>query len=278
MPAVYIIFVKKYMQNANIKCGLTEKLLGVYDDTNEVQAYVWYEDNFVHDEYQHAHQRYQLTYVEQGYQYLHVDNCIYLVPQYHIAWIPSGQQHATTSTAKDINLKVLLYKEVPADSFYDQVHIFPAPTVLREMLQYATKWNRVIETELEKEQFLQAILMSLKSFCEENQSLQLPIPTDHRLIPVCTYINEHLTSTLDLDELASISTMSVRNLQRLFKLETGITLQKYLQIIRILKSIELIDTREFTLSEVAFKVGYKSLVAFRNSYFDIVKVYPKIKK
>ncbi|MDM1348029.1 helix-turn-helix transcriptional regulator [Myroides marinus] len=266
------------MQNANIKCGLTEKLLGVYEDTTEVQAYVWYENNYVHDEYQHAHQRYQLTYVEQGYQYLHVDHCIYLVPQYHIAWIPSGQQHATTSTAKNINLKVLLYRDVPKDEFYERVHIFSAPTVLREMLQYASKWNRMVGNEEEKEQFLQAILVSLKSFCDENQSLQLPVPVDHRLVPVCAYINEHFTSNLDLDELALKSTMSVRNLQRLFKQETGITLQKYLQIFRILKSIELLDTGELTLSEIAYKIGYKSLVAFRNSYFDIMKVYPKVKK
>jgi transcriptional regulator GlxA family with amidase domain len=41
---------------------------------------------------------------------------------------------------------------------------------------------------------------------------------------------------------AAKAQMSVRSLQRIFKNETGITLQKYLQLTRILKSIELIDT------------------------------------
>lgn len=266
------------MQNDIVKCGLTEKLNGVFEDTNEVQAYVWYEGNFVHDEYQHAHQRYQLTYIEQGYQYLQVDHCKYLIPQHYIAWIPSGQRHATTTTAKDINLKVVLYKQVPDEDFYNQVHVFPAPTVLREMLQYAAKWNRLVVEDTEKEQFLKAILISLKYFCDENQSLQVPVPTDHRLVPVCAFINEHYTDHLDLDELANRSNMSVRNLQRLFKQETGLTLQKYLQIIRVLKSIELLDTNEYTLSEVAFKIGYKSLAAFRSSYLDIMKVSPKVNK
>lgn len=266
------------MQNDIVKCGLTEKLNGVFEDTTAVQAYVWYEDNFVHDEYQHAHQRYQLTYVEQGYQYLQVDNCKYLIPQHYIAWIPSGQRHATTTTAQQINLKVLLYKEVPQDPFYEQMHVFPAPIVLREMLQYAVKWNRLVEDETEKEQFLQAILVSLKYFCDEDQSLQVPVPTDSRLIPVCAHINANFTSNLDLVELANLSNMSVRNLQRLFKQETGLTLQKYLQIIRILKSIELLDMKEYTLSEIAYQIGYKSLAAFRSSYLDIMKVYPKVKK
>ena len=266
------------MYNDNVKCGLTEKINGVYEDTHNLQAYVWYEDNFLHDEYPHAHQRYQLTYVEQGYQYLHIDDRIYLIPQHHVVWIPSGQHHATTSTATDVNLKVLLYKDIPKEAFYEQVHVFPAPTVLREMLHYASKWNRSVELDVEKEQFLQAILVSLKYFCEENESLQIPIPSDLRLKPVCAYINKQYEVGLDLEELATLSTMSVRNLQRLFKQETGLTLQKYLQLIRILKSIELLDTKAFTLSEIAFKIGYKSLTAFRSSYLEIMKAYPKVKK
>jgi AraC-like DNA-binding protein len=72
--------------------------------------------------------------------------------------------------------------------------------------------------------------------------------------------------------------MSVRSLQRIFKNETGITLQKYLQLTRILKSIELIDTKQYTLSEIAYKVGYQSLSAFTSSYFAVMKAKPKSHK
>lgn len=266
------------MRNANFKCGLIEKLEGVFEDTNTIQAYVWYEDNFVHDEYQHSHKRYQLTYVEQGYQYIQFGNNKYLIPQHYIAWIPSDQLHATTTTSKNINLKVVLYKEVPSDEFYEKFHVFPAPTLLKEMLDYATKWNKLIENETEKEQFLHTILICLKNFCNENQALQIPIPRDNRLTNLALYINKNLASPLNLDDLANLSNMSIRNLQRLFKQETGLTLQKYLQLVRILKSIELLDTNEYTLSEIAYLIGYKSLAAFRTSYFTIMKVYPKHKK
>lgn len=266
------------MQNDTIKCGLTEQKQGVYQDSFDVQAYVWYEEDYTPDTYQHTHERYQLSYVEHGYQYLQIDQCICLVPQYHVIWIPANQLHTTTSTSKDINLKVVLYKEVPEDEFYQRVHIFPAPLVLREMLHYASKWNRLVDSSVEQDQFLQAVLVSLKSFCEENQSLQIPIPSDYRLKAVCDAIHAQYAYSLNLDELATLATMSVRNLQRIFRQETGITLQKYLQLVRILKSIELIDSGEFTLSEVGFHVGYQSLAAFRKSYYDIMKVYPKVKK
>nr|WP_228372436.1 AraC family transcriptional regulator [Chryseobacterium daeguense] len=102
------------------------------------------------------------------------------------------------------------------------------------------------------------------------------MPSDERLIPVCNSINSNFRYNLDIENLAEKAKMSVRSLQRIFKNETGITLQKYLQLTRILKSIELIDTRQYTLSEIAYMVGYQSLSAFSLSYFSVMKSKPKI--
>ncbi|WP_435525951.1 helix-turn-helix domain-containing protein, partial [Chryseobacterium indoltheticum] len=63
----------------------------------------------------------------------------------------------------------------------------------------------------------------------------------------------------------------------IFLKETGISIKKYAQLIKILKSIELIDSNQFTLSEIAYKVGYKSLSAFTSSYQAIMNMKPKSK-
>ncbi|MNT87183.1 HTH-type transcriptional activator RhaS [compost metagenome] len=78
--------------------------------------------------------------------------------------------------------------------------------------------------------------------------------------------------------LARKAAMSARSLQRIFKAETGITVQKYHQLIRILKSIEMIDQKKFTLTEIAYMVGYKSLSAFTSSYQAIMKDGPRAMK
>lgn len=173
---------------------------------------------------------------------------------------------------------LILFQSVPDHDFFKQVHLFPAPKVLKEMLLYASKWNKRLYDEEEKDIFLQAMLTSLPSFCNENNALQIPIPTDSRLIPVCNTININYPYHLDMENLADVAKMSVRNLQRTFKQETGITIQKYMQLIRILKSIAYLDTNQYTLSEIAFKVGYKSLSAFTASYFAIMKTKPRLKK
>ncbi|WET50859.1 AraC family transcriptional regulator [Chryseobacterium indologenes] len=259
-----------------MKCGLVEKRRGEFDDEIGIAAYVWYEKDWTHDDYDHIHQRYQLTYVEEGYQYFHIENKIYLVPQNHLIWIPSGKRHLTQSEASTVNLMVILFKEVFDNDFYNEVHVFSAPPVLKEMLQYASKWNKLLDENEEQGYFLTALLSSLPHFCTEKEGLQIPIPVDSRLLPVCNYINKNYMEQLSIDALADISLMSIRSLQRIFKRETGITVQKYMQLIRILKSIELINTGQYTLSQIALMIGYKSLSAFTTSYYGIMKEKAKM--
>ncbi|MCJ7936118.1 MAG: AraC family transcriptional regulator [Chryseobacterium sp.] len=261
-----------------MKCGLIEKAERQFVDTIEKEAYVWCEKDWKHDDHEHVHNRAQLTFVEEGYQYFHIDRKIYLVPQYHVIWIPSGKAHKITSESKVVNLMVFLFKSVFEEDFYRNVQVFAVPPVLREMLLYASKWNKSLTENEEQDIFFKAILKSLPNFCRESTGLEIHVPTDIRLIPVCYEINSNFKYNLDIDLLAEKAQMSVRSLQRIFKNETGITLQKYLQLTRILKSIELIDTQQYTLSEVAYKVGYQSLSAFTASYFAVMKMKPKLNK
>lgn len=264
------------MQNDNMRCGLIEKSQSHFVDTIKKEAYIWCEKDWKHDDYEHVHNRAQLTFVEDGYQYFHIDQKIYLVPQHHVIWIPSKKAHKITSEATTVNLMVFLFKSVFEEDFYQNVHVFAVPAVLKEMLLYASKWNQSLDENEEQDIFFKAILKSLPNFCKESNGLEIPIPKDSRLIPVCNDINVNFKYNLDIDALADKAQMSVRSLQRIFKNETGITLQKYLQLTRILKSIELIDTKQYTLSEVAYKVGYQSLSAFTSSYFAVMKAKPKM--
>lgn len=266
------------MQNAKNKCSLSEEIPGYFSDSIDKEIYVWYEKNWKHDDYEHFHERSQLTFVEEGYQYFHIGQKIYLVPQNHVIWIPSSQKHRIASESETVTLMVVLFKKIPKNSFFKEVHVFPAPPVLKEMLLYASKWNKLLTEDAEQNNFMNAILTSLPNFCSENDFLQIPAPTDFRLEPVCNFINIHFNRQISIEDLAEKGNMSSRSLQRIFKSETGISLKKYIQLIRIVKSIELINSKQLTLSEIAFKVGYKSLSAFTSSYLSVMKRRPQVKK
>ncbi len=258
-----------------IKCGLKEIKEGEFTDDMETVAYIWQEEKWKHDPYLHRHSRYQLTLVQDGYQYFHIEQKIYFVPQYHVICIPSAIAHRITSDSENIRLTALLFKDSPATEFYQKVHVFRAPAVLIEMINYASKWNQDLTDDASKISFLNAILDNLPELYKENSNLEIPIPTDERLIPICHHINTHYKYDFKLDEYAEMANMSIRNLQRIFKLETGLSIQKYVQVTRILKSIELIDKNKFTLTEVAYQVGYHSLSAFLSSYKSLMQASPK---
>ncbi len=266
------------MQNDMVKCGLTEVEPGCYTDRSEKKSFVWYERNYQHDNYEHSHSHYQLTYVEDGYQYFHIENSIYLVPQNSLIWIPSGVKHRISSDSKTVNLMVLFFNDLQAEEFHKEVHVFSCPVVLREMLIYAKKWNRLNAIDKEELSFLNTIINSLPSFCNESTSLQIPVPTDKRLSKVCNEINVNYASGVDLMELASIASLSVRQMQRIFKQETGLTILKYQQLLRIVKSIELLDSGQFTQTQIATMVGYKSLHAFTSSFKLLMKKRPAVNK
>lgn len=125
---------------------------------------------------------------------------------------------------------------------------------------------------------MNALVTSLPNFCDENSALQITIPSDKRLLEVCEFINESYHENHSIEELAETANLSTRSLQRIFKQETGISVKKYIQLIKILKSVELIDSNQFTLSEIAYKIGYKSLSAFTSSYLAVMNVKPKVIK
>ncbi|WP_372483015.1 AraC family ligand binding domain-containing protein [Elizabethkingia anophelis] len=108
-------------------------------DDIEKPYFVWFEDNWVHDDELHSHQKGQLVYVESGFQYLTVEGKIYLLPQNHAAWIPSGHIHKTNSHSEKIRLMIMFFdveKDIP---FYNEVSVFLVPPVLKEMIKYAEK-------------------------------------------------------------------------------------------------------------------------------------------
>ncbi|WP_317167594.1 AraC family ligand binding domain-containing protein [Chryseobacterium sp. c4a] len=124
---VFIKFAKKHIQNDSAKCGLIEKTQSQFVDVIEKVAYIWCEKNWKHDDYEHVHNRAQLTFAEEGYQYFHIDQKIYLVPQHHVIWIPFGKAHKITSEAKTVNLRVFLFKMVFEEEFYQNIHVFAVP-------------------------------------------------------------------------------------------------------------------------------------------------------
>ncbi|WP_228376213.1 helix-turn-helix domain-containing protein [Chryseobacterium sp. BLS98] len=122
--------------------------------------------------------------------------------------------------------------------------------------------------------FLKALFNELPQFVEHSLKLHISLPADKRLSQPIGYLHNHYHEEVKIEDLSELSNLSLRSLERIFKKETGMTLSKYQQILRIIKSLELLSSGDLTISETAYEVGYKSVQAFTRSFQSVMQSRP----
>lgn len=243
-------------------------------DQVEKKGFAWHAEYWKHNNEFHHHKKAQLVYVESGYQYLYVDSCQFLLPQNHVAYIPSNRPHKTTHASEHVSLRTLYFDVEGLPPFYDDLYLFAIPTVLREMIMYTEKWSMNMKHNESEQTFLRAILLELPSFVKNAVPLITPVPKTPVLLETTAYIHNHYPSTITIDELAQLCFMSIRTLERQFKKETGISVAKYIQMVRIIKSIELLSEGQHTINEIALLVGYNSAQSYSNVFVKLMGQRP----
>ncbi|MBR6326663.1 MAG: helix-turn-helix domain-containing protein [Lachnospiraceae bacterium] len=83
---------------------------------------------------------------------------------------------------------------------------------------------------------------------------------------ICSYINDHCTEELRLDQLAEMSGFSKSHFIRLFKDYTGVSYYEYLTRRRMLNVELLLNNPEYSISDVAMRSGYDSIATFNRVF------------
>lgn len=81
------------------------------------------------------------------------------------------------------------------------------------------------------------------------------------------YIHNNYGEKISIDQIAELLSIDRRHLGRLFYAQTGITPKEYLIDIRLQNALELLQTTNYTISEIADLVGYDNY----GSFFKVFK-------
>lgn len=88
-----------------------------------------------------------------------------------------------------------------------------------------------------------------------------------RINQVTTYINDHLQQTLSLEALARVAGFSPYHFHRLFKKETGETLNEFVTRRRLERAIALMKaSRRLSLTQIAIECGFSELSDFSRAF------------
>lgn len=80
--------------------------------------------------------------------------------------------------------------------------------------------------------------------------------------------------SIDLREFAAIACMERTTFSKTFKQKTGITLHEFVQAYRVSQAVARMEVSDYSLTEIAFSVGFGSLDTFERTFKKIAGTTP----
>lgn len=112
-------------------------------------------------------------------------------------------------------------------------------------------------------QFFTLLIRKLENFVED----QRPSPdTAEAIIRAKKYIQSHYHEPITLEDIAGAACLSQSHFCRLFKQETGFTPIEYLNSVRLENAKTLLLYSNYTLTEIADRVGFSSIHYFSRCF------------
>jgi YesN/AraC family two-component response regulator len=85
---------------------------------------------------------------------------------------------------------------------------------------------------------------------------------DAKIAKVMHFIDRNYDKRLSLKEAAGLVALSPKYFSRIFKVKTGIGFSEYRLKVRIKKAAELLESTDYTIDEISFRVGYENAESF----------------
>ena len=226
----------------------------------------------------HQHSKGQLSYIEGGIAYITINHQTYVVPSHYFFWIPVGIPHVLRVTQRATSICSIYFglTEVEKEeSFFQELGIYPASELLIQMIQFTSKWSgQMLLPGDQSYLFLRAMLQVMVPQRELTVPIVLPVSENEKLQHVLDYLSQNLEKPHSLESVSKQFHTSERTLSRIFQNELKMSFLQYLKHLRIIKSIELLQKTNLSISEIAEKVGYNTLGAFSNTFFELTKMRP----
>lgn len=122
------------------------------------------------------------------------------------------------------------------------------------------------------------VLLGRSSMDADSRFPNITAPKQHeyieKFLSVCSYINEHCTENLTIEELAARAGFSKFHFSRLFKQFTGYTYHAYLINKRVAYAEKLLIVPDLSITDVAMQSGFNSLSTFNRIFKEVKNCTP----
>jgi AraC-like DNA-binding protein len=96
-----------------------------------------------------------------------------------------------------------------------------------------------------------------------------------RLERVRNYVEDNLCEEITLEDAAKVAAMERTYFSYFFRQKLGVTFSAWLQYLRVSRALDLIRSRDHSITEVAFAVGFNELSTFQKAFKRWTSLTPR---
>ena len=205
----------------------------------------------------HWHPQGQLIYASSGRLNVTTSGSVVMVPSQFAVWIPPGIKHSVTANMP-IDYCSLFVDPVASKNLPQHSQLLHITTLFKELTRTAAckEYGNVDGAVSRLNSVIFDQLQQLRP-----ARVALPLPSMQRLQKLVSHYMNNPADKVDLTYWSRQLSMGSRTLTRTFRQETGMSISLWLQHLKVLKAIELLELGE-TVKYAAYEVGYQQPSAF----------------
>lgn len=218
----------------------------------------------------HLHVEHQLIYASRGVMTVWAEDASWVVPPHRAVWIPARTPHRV-SVHGGVSMRTLYLKATLARG-PSRCCVINVSSLLRELVLHACTFSGLTRRVKTQAHVIDLIVDQLQAM--EVTPLELTFPRDPRGAHVARMLSDDLNDSSSLEQICRSAGASKRTIERIFVEETRLTLGRWRQQLRLLRSLHLLATG-MQVSRVAVDLGYSTPSAFISMFRKAFGVTPR---
>jgi len=207
---------------------------------------------------EHFHPEDQLVYASQGVMTVRTAQGAWVVPAQRAVWIPARTPHSIAMSGavlmRTLYLRARMVRRLPRTCCV--VNVSP---LLQELILHACHYPKMSRRSKMHAHLIDLLLDQLNEV--RAIPLQLPSPSDPRAVRVAETLQRNPAETYSLEAACRKVGASKRTIERIFQQETHLSLGKWRQQLRLMRSLQLLAAGE-KITHAALEAGYSTPSAF----------------
>ncbi len=220
---------------------------------------------------EHSHPEDQLLFASKGVMTLRTRQGVWVVPPQRAVWIPANTPHSVDVSGQ-VSMRTLYFLPRLSRTHPGKCLVMNVSSLLRELILHACKFQKLKKSARAERRIVEILVDQLKGV--ESIPLQLPHPTDSRLLRVVKALFANPAEQRTLEKLCKDCGASKRTIHRLFLEETGMTFGRWRQQLRLLHAMRQLASGA-KVTAVALEAGYGSTSAFISMFRKQLGTTPK---